>query len=154
MKPPTGRRGKTTLSPKPACATMWPASETPASVARRLVELSEVVDGEMVGLFAHHANGVARGSRTDLEVVAEQFESLGALLVAAEGLLRGVGRLPTGRSTAEGHNVGPQSRGTDGTLWRCPHTGASRGRRNGAVDPAGEGSRRASGLWRGQQRYC
>ena len=55
-----------------------------ASVARRLVELSEVVDGEMVGLFARHANAVARGSRTALEVVAEQFESLGALLVGAE----------------------------------------------------------------------
>ncbi len=48
-----------------------------ASVARRLVELSEVVEGEMVGLFAHHANALARRSRTDLEVVAEQFEIRG-----------------------------------------------------------------------------
>ena len=55
-----------------------------ASVARRLVQLSELVGGEMVHLFADHANAGARGSRTDLEVVAERFESLGALLVAAE----------------------------------------------------------------------
>jgi DNA-binding CsgD family transcriptional regulator len=55
-----------------------------ASVAGRLLELSEVVDGEVALLFADHANAGARGSRTDLEAVAERFEDLGALLVAAE----------------------------------------------------------------------
>jgi DNA-binding CsgD family transcriptional regulator len=56
----------------------------PASVVPRLGQLSEVVDGDLVSLFADHARASAGKSRTELEMVAERFENLGALLLAAE----------------------------------------------------------------------
>ena len=70
-----------------------------ASVARRLAQLSEVVDGEMVHLFARHANAVARvtdrprGSR-------RAVRRSGRVAGWGRGLLRGVGRLSTGRFAA------------------------------------------------------
>jgi DNA-binding CsgD family transcriptional regulator len=55
-----------------------------ATVARRLEELSEMVDGELTGWLANHASALARMSCPDLEEAAERLESLGALLLAAE----------------------------------------------------------------------
>ena len=54
----------------------------PHTVADRLDQLTELVDGQLVGVMARHARAAASG--TDLDTVANLFEQLGALLLAAE----------------------------------------------------------------------
>lgn len=56
----------------------------PASVVERLDRLAEVVDAQLVLLFASHARALVGSDHEDLEKVAERFEGMGALLLAAE----------------------------------------------------------------------
>lgn len=54
------------------------------SVAKRLVELAERVEGELVPAMAAHATAVATGDEAGLVRAADAFEAVGALLYAAE----------------------------------------------------------------------
>jgi DNA-binding CsgD family transcriptional regulator len=56
----------------------------PGSVAQRLAALAELVDGELVAAFAGHAAALARKQPAELEASGLAFESLGALMLAAE----------------------------------------------------------------------
>ena len=52
------------------------------TVADRLAELSDVVDGPLVGLYARHARASADGDGVELDLCAADFEKLGYLLSA------------------------------------------------------------------------
>ena len=54
------------------------------TVATRLEELVRLVDGEVVGLQAHHAAAVASSDALALDAVSVQFEDTGLLLSAAD----------------------------------------------------------------------
>lgn len=54
------------------------------SVETRLRELTQVVDGDMVPAFAAHAVARAKGDGRAIEAAARRFETIGALLLAAE----------------------------------------------------------------------
>jgi DNA-binding CsgD family transcriptional regulator/tetratricopeptide (TPR) repeat protein len=56
----------------------------PRSVVERLLELAPLVDGELVGVLAAHAEAMIDGSGSALEEAAERLERLGVLLPAAE----------------------------------------------------------------------
>jgi DNA-binding CsgD family transcriptional regulator len=53
-------------------------------VVERLRELADVIDSPLVGVFASHAQALADKDRPALEQVADRFEQLGLLLLAAE----------------------------------------------------------------------
>ncbi len=55
-----------------------------ASVAGRLGELAGICEGELVAAYAMHADASASGRTEGLIDAADKFESLGALLLAAE----------------------------------------------------------------------
>ncbi|GAB37387.1 LuxR C-terminal-related transcriptional regulator [Gordonia sputi] len=54
------------------------------SVADRLAELGDIVDGPLVGLYARHARASADGDGVELDLCAADFEKLGYLLSAAD----------------------------------------------------------------------
>jgi len=56
----------------------------PAAVASRLSDLATICEGGLVGAYAAHASALAVGNAQQLLAAAEQFEALGALLLAAE----------------------------------------------------------------------
>jgi DNA-binding CsgD family transcriptional regulator len=60
----------------------------PGQVAQRLAELADQVDGALVPAFARHAASLAGGAAAaELDAVAQDFESMAALLYAAEAYL-------------------------------------------------------------------
>ncbi|WP_039993740.1 LuxR C-terminal-related transcriptional regulator [Gordonia otitidis] len=54
------------------------------TVGGRLLELGEVVDGPLVGIYARHAQASAAGDGIELDLCAADFEKLGYLLSAAD----------------------------------------------------------------------
>lgn len=69
------------------------------SVAQRLTELTETVDGPLPGLFARHARAEYRHSGEELLAVADGFLELELNLFAAEATSRAVVRLRAARSS-------------------------------------------------------
>ncbi|MEV6690413.1 LuxR C-terminal-related transcriptional regulator [Micromonospora sp. NPDC051196] len=70
------------------------------TVAQRLAELSERVDGELSPLLARHARAVVDGSPERLLSVADNFMELGLTLLAAEAAAGAVHLLRQRRSSA------------------------------------------------------
>ncbi|MGH2715473.1 MAG: LuxR C-terminal-related transcriptional regulator, partial [Thermoleophilaceae bacterium] len=67
----------------------------------RLASLAEIVDGQLVGLYAAHANALARGDADALMASASAFEELGAPLLAAEACAAAAGlHRDTGRASS------------------------------------------------------
>ena len=56
----------------------------PRTAVARLGELAQMIDGDLVALFADHAAAIVRPSGAALEAVGQRFEALGARLSAAE----------------------------------------------------------------------
>ncbi|MEV5692620.1 LuxR C-terminal-related transcriptional regulator [Micromonospora globbae] len=72
------------------------------TVAQRLTELSERVDGELPPLLARHARAAVAGSATELLAVADDFAALELNVFAAEATAAALHRLRRERPAAAG----------------------------------------------------
>ncbi|RIV36779.1 LuxR C-terminal-related transcriptional regulator [Micromonospora radicis] len=87
------RLGEATAATGPTCS-----DGSRRTVAQRLAELSEQVDGELPPLLARHARAAADGSPEQLLTVADGFMGLGLALPAAEAAAGAVHLLRQRRS--------------------------------------------------------
>jgi DNA-binding NarL/FixJ family response regulator len=78
----------------------------PELVAHRLAELSAATDADVVSVYAEHTRALAASDGPALTSVAERFEELGCMLVAAEAhasaaaAFESAGRSASGRSAS------------------------------------------------------
>ncbi len=87
------RLGQATAPTGPTCS-----DGSRRTIAQRLTELSEQVDGELPPLLARHARAAADGSPEQLFSAADGFMELGLALLAAEAAAAAVHLLRQGRS--------------------------------------------------------